>query len=193
MFRTVTQWSAVWFRLAVVSTALKEWTWPQVLTHAMVIWRLCDESLATYGHPYLGLLYHEMVFNSWRQRALRRDPAFVLAEVVKKVDEQVMQSAKARLTTVLHGLGGPEPKESRVAPAEAAAGGQSELIAKQQAALSKLEAQMQAVQKRATPRAAGTAEARQCAVQAGELVWRRLDVATAVDPEEDRQDEGSGR
>jgi capsule polysaccharide export protein KpsE/RkpR len=117
----------------------------------MVIWRLCDESLATYGHPYLGLLYHEMVFNSWRQRALRRDPAFVLAEVVKKVDEQVMQSAKARLTTVLHGLGGPEPKESRVAPAEAAAGGQSELIAKQQAALSKLEAQMQAVQKRATP------------------------------------------
>jgi hypothetical protein len=104
-FRSLTQWSAAFLRYAVVAVALKHMSLPAVLSYMNVIYQIAESERAAGNSPYLAILYDDLLRRDFQRRAERRDPTFDLLEAVQRIDKQILQAARTRLSSVLSAAG----------------------------------------------------------------------------------------
>ena len=116
-FRSVAQWSACFWKYAPVAVAVRQLTWPMVLTHHATIMRLSEEMRLTEGESIVAILYDQLRRQQWAKRAAQRDLRLNLEEEVGKVDEQTFLAARTRLELIAK-----KGTSERVKPAGASSG-----------------------------------------------------------------------
>ena len=130
-----------------------------VLTHLDVVLQITEQERSSGGTPYTGLVYDEMIRQSWETRANRRDGTFTLAKAVAEIHQQTLAAARARVATTLQSAGLQDAHVDKTKPTAGAATDAESLVAKQQAALDalvkKTEAQTKALQNQRSPGAGG--------------------------------------
>jgi hypothetical protein len=104
-FRSLSQWSATFMRYAAVAIVFNQWTLPAVLTYMNLIYQIVEEEMSSGNSAFLAILYDDLLRRDFSKRAERRDPTFVLADEVQRVNKQIMQAARTRLGTVLETAG----------------------------------------------------------------------------------------
>eukprot|EP00435_Cladocopium_sp_Y103_P029101 s731_g7.t1 len=146
-FRTASQWSGAFLRYGIVAVATGHMAWPTVLAHMDIVLQLTEQERMKGNRPFLAFLYEELLRKSWARRAEKGDPALDIAAEAQRVDKDLVDIARHRLSEVLkeaglsagqpdhHGFGltktSPEEMVSRQLAAAEAAQKQAERVSKQ--------------------------------------------------------------
>ena len=162
-FRSLQQWSVVFWRWAPIAIATEQMTLVQVVIYHSVVMQLAEEmrvSAEQGSTPLLALAYDMVARESWAARCSKADPDFDMDEAVAKVDERFLATARTRYALMKSsGSGGGR-------------GGAQALPADGEAAMARSAAAAAVVNRRATEAAkqlaaeAATAQSRQQAAAA---------------------------
>ena len=154
-FRTSSQ---AFLRYAVVAVATSQLSWQSVLTHMDIVLQLVEQERMKGNPPFVAFLYDELLRKSWARRAEKGDPALDIPAEVKKVDKDILDIARHRLTEVMKATGLSEGAgASRGSPPSSASDD----------AMSKQLAVSQMAQKQAERAARQLAETKQLILQQG--------------------------
>ena len=100
-FRSVSQWTAAFWRWAVAAVAAQHITMPQVIAHQDVVLQVCEQERLRSRPPYAGFLYDEMARKQWARRADKKDPSFNLDAETQKLDKDLRELVTQRLGAVM--------------------------------------------------------------------------------------------
>ena len=100
-FRSLPQWAATFLRYAPVVVAAEQFTWPTVLAHQSVVFRLAEEERVSGGSVLLAVLYDAIIRQQWANRALQCDPELNIPAAAQKLEKQVLMMARCRLDILL--------------------------------------------------------------------------------------------
>ena len=117
-FRSVSQWNGAFKRYAVVAVAAKQLSWPDVLSHADIVMQLAEQERLKGRPPYLAFVYEEIVRKSFARRAEKRDPDLKISQEIQRVDKDILDIARHRLTDVLKDAGMDGHSEASVSSAK---------------------------------------------------------------------------
>ena len=104
-FRNVQQWVAAFVRYATTAVATGQMTWPVVFGHLDVILQICEQEKIKGRAPYLAFLYDDLLRRQWARRADKRDPSLDIAMESQKIDKDILELARQRLSQVLQEVG----------------------------------------------------------------------------------------
>ena len=104
-FRTVQQWTGAFLRYAVVAVATDQLTSSTVLSHMDVVMQLAEQERQKGNRPYLAFLYDELLRKNWSRRAEKRDPELKIADEAQRIDRDIVDVARHRLSEVLRETG----------------------------------------------------------------------------------------
>ncbi|CAK0804488.1 unnamed protein product [Prorocentrum cordatum] len=107
-----------------------------MICHHDLIMQLAESERAAGSPPLLAVIYDEMARKAWSSRAARKDPEFVLDDLVQVQDKPVLTAARGRLASVLRTAGIQDSDSAR--PRADAATEREPILAKQQAAIDAL-------------------------------------------------------
>jgi len=113
---------------------MEQLSWSAVVAHVDVVMRISEESRVSGGSQFLAILYDDLLRRSMAYRAAKRDPELHLETEFTKVNKEVLDLARSRLSQVLMAVG---VKESNVADGgfnSAATASTESVLAKQAAA-----------------------------------------------------------
>ena len=100
-FRSVSQWTAAFWRWAVAAVAAQHITMPQVIAHQDVVLQICEQERLRSRPPYAGFLYDEMARKQWARRTEKKDPSFNLDAETQKLDKDLRELVTQRLGAVM--------------------------------------------------------------------------------------------
>ena len=98
-FRSLQQWSVVFWRWAPIAVATEQMTLVQVMLYHSVVMQLAERlrvSTEADTSPMLAIAYDMVARESWAARCAAADPLFDMNEAVSKVDERVLWTARTR-------------------------------------------------------------------------------------------------
>ena len=133
-FRSLLQWSTVYWRYAPMAIAMGQLTWNGVLGHYNTIMRLAEECKLDQDGQFLPMLYDDLLRKQMASRAEARDPLLMVEAELQKPNKAVLTAARTRLGTVVAAAGLKKAAPMSTPPQFAASMEQS-VVAKQQAAL----------------------------------------------------------
>ena len=96
-FRNVQQWVAAFVRYATTAVATGQMTWPVVFGHLDVVLQEKIKGRAAY----LAFLYDDLVRRQWARRAEKRDPSLDILAESQKVDKDMLELARQRVSSWL--------------------------------------------------------------------------------------------
>ena len=104
-FRSVPQWIGAFLRYAVVAVATQQLAWVDVLAHVDVVMQLAEQERLKGRPPFLAFVYEKLMRRNWARRAEKGDPDLNISQEVQKIDKDVLDIARHRLTEVLKEAG----------------------------------------------------------------------------------------
>ena len=104
-FRSFAQWNGAFLKYAAVAVSCGQLSWTNVLTHVNVVCQLHEQQRTSGEALYLPMLYDEFLRKQVARRAEQQDPELDLNIVFGRIDQQILDTCKSRLETVLATLG----------------------------------------------------------------------------------------
>ena len=80
-------------------------TWPVVFGHLDVNLQICEQEKIKGRAPYLAFLYDDLLRRQWARGADKRDPSLDIAMESQKIDKDILELARQRLSQVLQEVG----------------------------------------------------------------------------------------
>ena len=128
-FRSMMQWSSIFWRYAPVAISAGQWTLVQAINYHGLICQLAEEIRCSGGtpaqpreNPLLALSYDASARESWAQRCSKMDPDFDMDEETARINERVLAAARTKWAMSKQGKAS-DPAES--ARRDAGAGNQA--------------------------------------------------------------------
>ena len=104
-FRSVAHGNGALMRYAIVLVAIKQLTWPDVVSHVDIVMQLAEQERLKGRPPYLAFVYEEIVRSNFARRAEKRDPDLKISQETQRVDKDILDIARHRLADVLKDAG----------------------------------------------------------------------------------------
>ena len=106
-FHRMSQWCPTFRKFAIAAVGTGQWTMGQAWMHEETVLKLAETERVLSNQPMTAAVYEDMARKAWHQRAERGDPLWILEDEVKKVNEGILATARARIRVVLQPNSGP--------------------------------------------------------------------------------------
>ena len=100
-FRSISQWSSVWWRYALAAVATEQLDWCSAVAYHATLMRLAEQERLARSQGWVAIQYDVALRKSWSRRCQQCDPNLDIPAECVKINDEVLETVRTQIASAV--------------------------------------------------------------------------------------------